>query len=61
MIRENDETAADTGKVKIGYAISFTCYFYRPMPSLEEIRDDIHALERETEGVPGEIFGIEDR
>ena len=46
-------------KVKIGYEISFTRYFYKPQPmrSLEEIRDDILALERETEGLLGEIIG----
>ena len=39
--------------VKIGYEISFTRYFYKPQPlrSLEEIRADILALERETEGL----------
>ncbi|RJP82584.1 MAG: SAM-dependent DNA methyltransferase [Desulfobacteraceae bacterium] len=46
-------------KVKIGYEISFTRYFYRPQPmrSLEEIRADILALEKETEGLLGEIIG----
>ncbi len=45
--------------VKIGYEISFTRYFYRPKPlrTLEEIRADILALERETEGLLGEIVG----
>jgi type I restriction enzyme M protein len=35
---------------KIGYEISFTRYFYKPQPlrTLEEIRADILALERET-------------
>jgi len=39
--------------VKIGYEISFTRYFYKPQPlrTLEEIRADILALERETEGL----------
>ena len=46
--------------VKTGYEISFTRYFYRPQPlrTLEEIRADILALERETEGLLGEIIGI---
>ena len=46
-------------KVKIGYEISFTRYFYKPQPmrSLEEIRADILALEQETEGLLGEIIG----
>jgi type I restriction enzyme M protein len=45
--------------VKIGYEVSFTRYFYKPQPmrSLEEIRNDILALERETEGLLGEIVG----
>ena len=46
-------------KVKIGYEISFTRYFYKaqPMRNLEEIRADILALERETEGLLSEIIG----
>ena len=45
--------------VKIGYEISFTRYFYKPKPmrTLEEIRADIRALEKETEGLLGEIIG----
>ena len=45
--------------VKIGYEISFTRYFYKPKPmrTLEEIRADILALEKETVGVLGEILG----
>ena len=45
--------------VKTGYEISFTRYFYKPKPmrSLEEIRADILALERETEGLLQEILG----
>ncbi|RMH18667.1 MAG: SAM-dependent DNA methyltransferase, partial [Acidobacteria bacterium] len=49
----------DPDKVKIGYEISFTRYFYKPQPlrPLEEIRADILALERETEGLLQEIVG----
>jgi type I restriction enzyme M protein len=45
--------------VKTGYEISFTRYFYKPQPlrTLEEIRADILALEKETEGLLGEIVG----
>ena len=45
--------------VKVGYEISFTRYFYKPEPirSLEEIRADILALEKETAGLLGEIVG----
>ncbi len=46
-------------KAKIGYEISFTRHFYKPQPmrSLDEIRTDILALEKETEGILGEILG----
>ena len=45
--------------VRIGYEISFTRYFYKPQPmrTLAEIRADILALEKETEGLLGEILG----
>ncbi len=45
--------------VKTGYEISFTRYFYKAQPprTLDEIRADILALERETEGLLGEIVG----
>ena len=45
--------------VRIGYEISFTRYFYKPQPmrSLEKIRGDILALEKETEGLLEEILG----
>jgi type I restriction enzyme M protein len=44
---------------KIGYEISFTRYFYKPQPlrSLADIRADILALEKETEGLLCEIIG----
>ena len=49
----------DPASLKVGYEISFTRYFYKPQPmrTLEEIRADILALERETEGLLGEILG----
>src|SRR6266536_3621116 len=49
----------DPSSIKIGYEISFTRYFYKPQPlrSLDEIRADIVALEKETEGLLGEIIG----
>jgi len=45
--------------VKIGYEVSFTRHFYKPQPlrSLEEIRADILALEKETDGLLAEIIG----
>ncbi len=51
----------DGEATRIGYEISFTRYFYKPKPlrTLEEIRADIVALEKETEGLLGEILGEE--
>ena len=45
--------------VRVGYEISFPRYFYQPTPmrTLEEIRGDIVALEKETEGLFAEILG----
>jgi type I restriction enzyme M protein len=47
------------GSVKTGYEINFNRHFYKPQPlrSLEEIRADILALEKETEGLLAEIIG----
>ena len=49
----------DAESIKTGYEVSFTRYFYKPkaLRSLEEIRVDILALEKETEGLLGEIIG----
>ena len=49
----------DPAGVKTGYEISFTRHFYKPQPmrTLEEIRADILALEKETAGLLGEIVG----
>ncbi|MBS1911699.1 MAG: SAM-dependent DNA methyltransferase [Bacteroidetes bacterium] len=51
----------DAAGVKTGYEVSFTRYFYKPQPlrTLAEIRADILALERETEGLLMEIVGGE--
>ena len=53
----------DPASVKIGYEISFTRYFYKPQPmrTLDEIRADILAVERETEGLLAEIIGDGER
>ena len=50
----------DAASVKIGYEVSFTRHFYKPQPlrPLEEIRADILALERETEGLLAEIVSV---
>ncbi|MCO5053189.1 MAG: type I restriction-modification system subunit M [Verrucomicrobiae bacterium] len=49
----------DESATKMGYEISFTRHFYQPQPlrSLDEISADIVALEKETEGLLGEIVG----
>lgn len=48
--------------IKIGYEINFTRHFYKPVElrPLKEIRADILALERETEGLLEEIVGAEE-
>ena len=49
----------DHKKTKVGYEINFTKYFYeyKPLRSLEEIRADILALEKETDGLLAEVVG----
>lgn len=49
----------DTDKTLIGYELSFTKYFYKPVQlrSLDEIAEDIKALEAETDGLLQEITG----
>ena len=44
--------------VKVGYEISFNRYFYKPQPmrTLEEIRADILALERESAGLLDDVL-----
>ena len=47
------------GSEKIGYELSFTKYFYQPVQlrTLEEITQDIRAIERETDGLLEGILG----
>ena len=49
----------DRNKDKVGYEINFTkeFYKYKSLRSLEEIRNDILALEKETEGLMDEVLG----
>jgi len=49
----------DESKTRIGYEINFTKYFYRyqPLRSLDEIRNDIMALETATLGLINEVIG----
>lgn len=51
----------DESKTQTGYEISFARYFYQPTPlrSLEEIRADILALAKESEGLLRAIVGEE--
>lgn len=48
-----------TDKTQIGYEISFARYFYKPAPlrTLAEIRADILALEKQSEGLLHKIVG----
>ncbi len=48
-------------EAKIGYEISFTRHFYKPQPlrALDDIRADIIAVEKETEGLLAQIMGGE--
>jgi type I restriction enzyme M protein len=49
----------DPASVKVGYEISFNRYFYKPkaLRTLEEIRADLLAVEKESEGLLAEILG----
>lgn len=49
----------DNDSTKVGYEISVNRYFYKPQPlrSLDEIKKDIVAIEKETEGLLKEIVG----
>lgn len=49
----------DQKKTQIGYELSFTKYFYKPVQlrGIDEIVADIRALERETDGLMAEIIG----
>ncbi len=46
------------GSARVGYEINFNRYFYRPKPlrTLVEIRADIDALEKVTEGLLEQIL-----
>ena len=50
----------DRDKDKVGYEINFTKYFYKykPLRSLEEIKEDILKLDKEIEGIQSEVLDI---
>ncbi len=50
-------------RVKIGYEISFNRYFYQPEPmrSLDEIRADMLALEKETAGLLDDLLMVREQ
>jgi len=49
----------DPASVKLGYELSFTRNFYKPLPlrTLDEIRDEIIEVEKRTEGLLNDIIG----
>jgi type I restriction enzyme M protein len=49
----------DESKAEVGYEISFTRYFCKPQPlrPLADIRADILAVEKESEGLMAQIVG----
>ena len=49
----------DESKTQIGYEISFTKYFYKPVElrSMNEIIEELYALEKESDGMMAEILG----
>jgi type I restriction enzyme M protein len=54
----NQDAFVDKNKAVIGYELSFTKYFYKPISlrSLVDIKSDIHSVEKETEGLLNEIL-----
>ncbi|CAA9198271.1 hypothetical protein FLA105534_02047 [Flavobacterium bizetiae] len=49
----------DDSKTNIGYEVNFTKYFYqyKPLRSFDEIRKDIMAIEKETDGLLKKVIG----
>ena len=52
------EAWIDHSKTKIGYEINFTKYYYefKPLRALSDIKADILALEKETDGLIQEVI-----
>lgn len=55
-----DEAWTNLDSVKIGYEISFNKYFYqhKPLRNIEDVANDIVALEQQAEGLIADILGI---
>ena len=58
MLPYAPDAYVDEKKTQIGYEISFTKYFYKPMElcPMEEILESLKALEREADGMMAEIM-----
>lgn len=56
-----DEAWVNLDSVKIGYEISFNKYFYRhkPLRSLADVTADILELEKQADGLMGDILGFD--
>ncbi|OEU71062.1 MAG: DNA methylase [Desulfovibrio sp. S3730MH75] len=56
-----EEAWINLDSTKIGYEISFNKYFYRhkPLRSLEDVADDIIALEQKADGLIAQILGVD--
>ena len=54
------DSYVDKNKAVIGYELSFTKYFYKPITlrPLTEIKADIQFIENETDGLLNEILGV---
>ncbi|MFC0254685.1 type I restriction-modification system subunit M [Massilia consociata] len=54
-----DDAWIDMTATKIGYEVSFARYFYKPVPlrTLQQIKDDILELERQTSGLLQKFVG----
>ena len=56
-VKPND-AEAEFGEPIIGYELSFTKYFYKPVQlrTLDAIMEDIRSIERDTDGLLDEIM-----
>ncbi|AKU91183.1 type I restriction-modification system subunit M [Vulgatibacter incomptus] len=57
-LRGGEAVVVDESKVKVGYEIPFSRHFYqyKPLRPLAEIESEIHALEKEIQGLLGEVL-----